>query len=364
MKKEFLTIGLLALVVAACAPAPTASAPAPATALPAAIAPPAQAPVAATAAPAAAPAPQLEKVTIAEAPVPIVANLPFDVARGLGLFKEQGLDVSVNNLGSADLEDTLASGGVDFIVNDPAIAAQAKGQRLYMITAILQRPPSTVLVRADWKDKIKTVADLKGQDIHTAGDPGTTDSKLVQYLLGKGGLESRDISILSGGGLFRVLDSLKIGDSPAALLQDPYTVQLEQDGKWFPLIDLASDADSARYLGSEYQLGLITRAQMIQDRPQTVQKITNAVVQALRFIQTHSPAEITSILPDDVTWVGKDLYSQGIQHSLPAFSKDGIVTEKGMKNWIAVDRAFGSIPPNQQIDVSQLYTNQYVKSVK
>ncbi len=364
MIKRFATIALLALGLAACAPAPAASLPVQATRTPAAIAPPAQAPLAATTAPTAAPAAQLEKVTIAEAPVPYLFDLTFDVARGLDLFKQEGLDVQVDHVGGGALEDELASGGVDFIVKDPAIAAQAEGKNLTMIAGVMQRPPLTVLVRGDLKDKIKTIADLKGEDIQMAGDPGTVESKLMRYLLAKAGLTNRDTAVHPGGSLSLVLDDIKSGRSIAALLGDPYAVQVEQDGKWYPLVDLAGSPDSDKYLGSEYQLGLITSAHMIQDHPQTVQKMTNAVVEALRYIQTHSPAEITAILPDDVSWVGKGLYSQGIQHSLPAFSKDGLITESGIRSWIAVDQNFGSIKPDQQIDVGALYTNQFVANVK
>jgi hypothetical protein len=39
-----------------------------------------------------------------------------------------------------------------------------------------------------------------------------------------------------------------------------------------------------------------------------------------------------------------------VAFELGAFSKDGVVSETGINNWIEVDKAFGSIKPDQQIE--------------
>ena len=53
-----------------------------------------------------------------------------------------------------------------------------------------------------------------------------------------------------------------------------------------------------------------------------------------------------------------------LQHMLPSFSKDGIVNETGVKNATAINQALGIIKPDQQINVSALYTNDFVNNVK
>ncbi len=317
-----------------------------------------------TAAQTVAPAAQLEKVTLGEAPVPVVNYLPFDVARGLDLFKQEGLDVTLSNMGGAEMEDALAAGDVDFVGLYPAIDAQAQGKDLRIVTSLMRIPGSTLVVRSDMKDRIKTVADLRGQTIKMSGSRGTWESKLIEYLVAKAGLSPKDVEILEAGNMFALVSDLEKGNYVAAVTEEPYTTRLIQEGQVYQLVDLATEGDANKYLGGEYLIGLMTSAKMIQKRPQTVQKMTNAIVKALRYIQTHSSAEIVAILPDDVTWQGKVQYAQAIEHYLPAFSKDGMVSEAGIKNWIAVDKAFGSIKPDQQIDVSRLYTNEFVNDVR
>jgi sulfonate transport system substrate-binding protein len=108
----------------------------------------------------------------------------------------------------------------------------------------------------------------------------------------------------------------------------------------------------------------MTMADTIKDRPQTVQKMTYAVVKALRYIASHSAAEIATILPEEVTGKDKGLFVEALQHSLPTFSKDGLVSEAGVKKTIEVNRALGAIKPDQQIDAGTLYTNDFVQDVK
>ncbi len=150
------------------------------------------------------------------------------------------------------------------------------------------------------------------------------------------------------------------------LMDDPYTSHLVKQGKWYPLVDLRTETDTLKFLGGEYPVGLLATADMIQHRPQTVQKVVNAIVLALRYIATHTPEEITAILPKDVILIASDkpAYVDGIQNSLPAFSKDGLMAEAGIKDWIDVEKAFGAIKPDQVIDVPALYTTDFVNQAK
>jgi NitT/TauT family transport system substrate-binding protein len=108
----------------------------------------------------------------------------------------------------------------------------------------------------------------------------------------------------------------------------------------------------------------VTRADVIQNRPATVQKMTNALVKAVRFITTHNAADIAAILPDDVTGPDRSLYIAGLQHTLPSFSPDGLINEAGVMNAIEANKGLGKIKPDAQIDAGTLYTNDFVNAVK
>jgi NitT/TauT family transport system substrate-binding protein len=356
---------LLILLLSACASYTPTSVPAPATAttLPPTIAPTSPPP---TTAPTTAPAAQLEKVKFAGgAPLPgIVGYLPADVANALGLFKEEGLGVTLlSGLSRSEADNALTVGSVDFAVLgiDQPISWQGTSRPQRMVVEFTRLPDLTLVVRSDMKEKIKSVTDLKGQKI--AYPDGL--ALLMPYITAKAGLEPGDAPVDDMGGVVAEVEALQKGTWVAAIELDPYTTQLTKPGTAYALVDLRTEAESTKWLGGEYpNFGLVTSADMIQNHPQTVQKMTNALVKALRYIATHSAADIAAILPNDVTGNDKALYIEALQQNLSSYSKDGIVSEAGVKNAIEVNKALGAIKPNAQINVSALYTNDFVNNVK
>jgi NitT/TauT family transport system substrate-binding protein len=356
---------LLILSLSACASStPTvATAPATATTAPPTIGRTSPPP---TTALTAAPAAQLDKVTFAGgAPLPgIVGYVPADVANALGLFKAEGLDVAtLGGISRSDADDALFVGSVDFAVLgiDQPISWQGKSKEERMVVEFTRFPDLTLVIRSDMREKIKSVADLKGQVI---GYPDGL-ALLMPYITAKAGLGPLDAPVDDMGGVVAEVQALQQGILVAAIELDPYTTQLTKPGTAYALVDLRTEADSTQWLGGEYpNFGLVTRADMIQNHPQTVQKMTNALVKALRYIATHSAADIAAILPNDVTGNDKASYIDALQNDLPSYSKDGIVGEAGVKNAIQVNKALGAIKPDAQINAGALYTNDFVNNVK
>jgi NitT/TauT family transport system substrate-binding protein len=308
----------------------------------------------------------LEKVTVAIGAQAAIVYLPFDVAKALDLYKQEGLDVTLNYMSGGTLAgNALVAGSVDFSGSslDHPIAAQAQGKELRMVASITRLPGLTVVVRSDMKDKIKTVADLKGQKVGVTSI-GSGSHVLTAFLANKAGLKADDVQIVAVGAATAPA-AMEKGDVVAIVTSDPYPAQLLKAGKAYALVDFCTEADTFKYLGGEYQFtGMVTTADMIKNRPQTVQKMVNAIVKAERYVATHSPEEIAKLLPDEVTGKDKELYATGLAHSLPALSKDGIVTETGIKNAIEPNKVFGSIKPDQTVNIPALYTTDFAKNVK
>lgn len=309
------------------------------------------------------PVAELEKVTLAYgAPIPFIAMLPFDLAQALDLYKQEGLDVTVQYMPRLDTDNALFMSRVDFggLGIDQPIAWQGSGKDQRMIMEFTRFPGFVVVVRNDMKEKIKTFADLKGQQIAYAGTPG-----LLPYFVTKAGLKPEDVTFVHAGNVAEIATALPQATWVSALLSDPYATQVLKSGVAYAVMDLTEEADSAKFLNGEYpNFGLVARTETIQNRPQTVQKMTNALVKALRYISTHTASEIVAALPESVTGKDKANFIDALQHSLPMFSKDGMVTEGGVKNAIEINQALAAIKSDKIIDVSALYTNDFVKNVK
>lgn len=316
-----------------------------------------------TIAPTSVPVAELEKVTLAYgAPIPFIAMLPFDLAQALDLYKQEGLEVTVQYLTRVDTDNALSRGTVDFggLGIDQPISWQGSDKEQRMVMEFTRFPGSVLVVRSDMKDKIKTFADLKGQQIAYAGTPG-----LLPYFVTKAGLKPEDVTFVHSGNVAEIAAALPKASWVSALLSDPYATQVLKSGTAFAVMDLTQEVDSEKFLNGEYpNFGLVARTETIQNRPQTVQKMTNALVKALRYIATHNATEITVVLPESVTGKDKAIFIDALQHSLPTFSKDGIVAESGVKNAIEINKALGTIRSDKAINVSALYTNDFVKNSK
>lgn len=362
MKKHLVLMSVIALVAVACGSSPTVPSPAPATSIPATLASTSAPP---TSAPMSTPAAQLDKVTITcKTKALTLLFLPCDVAQALDLFKQEGLDMTSVGIGPADAYNAQAKGELDFSSWGMALPIQSQGQSktVQMVVEFERFPAVTLLIRSALKDKIKTVADLKGETIGSPGGPPTP----LFYIAAKEGLKPKDITILGVElDASQMAGQIQKGVLDAALLPDPYATQLIQSGSAYALVDFTTEMDSTKWLGGECPVyGLVTTTEMIQKRPQTVQHVTNALVKALRFIATHSAADIAAILPDKVTGQDRALYIAALQHMLPSFSKDGLVSAGGVKNFVDIDKALGVIKPDQQINVDALYTNDFANNVK
>src|SRR5207302_28 len=94
--------------------------------------------------------------------------LSWDLAKALGYFEDESLDVILNYASSGnDAATALLSGSVDFTGNsmDQSIKAQIAGKPTKMVVAFSRTPGAAIVVRADLKDTVKSLKDLKGKTV-------------------------------------------------------------------------------------------------------------------------------------------------------------------------------------------------------
>lgn len=303
----------------------------------------------------------LEKVTLEYGEeIPLIMLMPFDVAQALDLYKQEGLDVATFHSCKSCAPSHLKDGAADFagLGIDQSVAEQGGKHELQMVVAFTRFDDLQILVRRDMQDNIKTFADLKGQKITYYGTPS-----LLPYLVAKAGLKPADVQFDNAGRMADMPAAIQRGEWLAVTTTEPYATPLIKSGKAYALVDLGIEADAVKWVGGEYpDYGLVATMETIQNRPQTVQKMANAMVKALNYIATHSASEIAAILPPDVTGNDKALFIDALEHDISMFSKDGIATDDGVKNVVETSKALGRTLPDQQINFGALYTNAFVNA--
>ena len=90
--------------------------------------------------------------------------------------------------------------------------------------------------------------------------------------------------------------------------------------------------------------------------------MTNAIVNTLKWIHSHTPEEIADKMPAEFVGKDKALYVAALKNTLPMYSETGRMDPKGAQ---AVLDVFSQSSPDVKkanIDLSKTYTNKYVEA--
>ena len=158
--------------------------------------------------------------------------LPLTICERLGYFREQGVDVTVNDFrGGAQSLQALVGGSVDVVTGayEHTIRMQAKGQDIRAVIELGRFPGIVLGVREDKAASYKSAADLKGAKIGVTA-PGSSTNFFVMYLMAKAGLKPTDASYIGVGASASAVAAMKKGDIDALSNIDPMMTKLEQDG--------------------------------------------------------------------------------------------------------------------------------------
>src|SRR5262245_4723623 len=111
------------------------------------------------AAPASAQAPEKTKVVLGVGGKPLLYYLPLTIAERKGYFKQQGLDVEINDFGGgAKSLQALVGGSVDVVTGayEHTIRMQAKSQDIRAVLELGRFPAIVLAVRKTLADKVKS----------------------------------------------------------------------------------------------------------------------------------------------------------------------------------------------------------------
>src|SRR5947199_3634357 len=159
--------------------------------------------------------------------------LPLTICERLGYFKEQGLDVTINDFrGGAQSLQALAGGSVDVVTGayEHTIRMQAKGQDVRAVVELGRFPGIVLGIRKDRANAYKSPADLKGMKIGVSA-PGSSTNFFVMYLLAKAGLKPTDASYIGVGIGPSVIAAVIKGEIDAISNLEPMMTKLELESQ-------------------------------------------------------------------------------------------------------------------------------------
>jgi NitT/TauT family transport system substrate-binding protein len=290
--------------------------------------------------------------------------LPLTLAERLGYFKEQGLDVTINDFrGGSDSLKALVGGSVDVVTGayEHTIRMQAKEQDIRAVIELGRFPGMVLAVKKDKAAQVKSFKDLKGFKIGVTA-PGSSTNFFVNALIAKDGLKPEDISIIGVGSGATAVAAIKKGDIDAIVNLDPAITKLMQDGDIVILADSRTEEGNMKLFGGNNPAAVVyIKNDFIQKNPNTVQALVNAFYKTLKWLEKATPEDVAKAVPEEYYLGDKTLYLSAVKASAAMYSRTGVITEKGMKNGYEMLVQFDKELKDAKVDLAKTFDDRFVK---
>jgi NitT/TauT family transport system substrate-binding protein len=150
----------------------------------------------------------------------------------------------------------------------------------------------------------------------------------------------------------------------AGMTTEPTISRMLRTNEARVLVDMRTIEGTRQVLGGTYPAAsLYMQTSWIERNRPVVQKLANALVKTLRYINTHSAAEIADKMPRDFYAGDRDMYVQALADGKAMFTADGLMPQGGPETVLQVLSRFSASVRGHQIDLARTYTTEFVRNV-
>lgn len=289
--------------------------------------------------------------------------LPYQLAQSLGFYKKYGVNMVLSDeqAGGVGAETAMASGQVDFAgawyVH--TINFQLQGKSVVDVAQLSGSPGERIMCATG--THITSPTQWKGQSIGVT-DLGSGTDQLTQYLASRYGLKhGTDYSTVAAGDGSTMIAALKNHKVLCGMTTQPTVAALEKLGVAYPAFDLTTTAGVKKWLGGFVPTaGVLAQTDWVNSHKDTVQKVVDAIVATMHWINTHSAADIANALPPSYvnnSLITKSVYISTLTTDKSQFLPDGVMPSDGPGIILNISKLAGVV--TKPVDLSTTYANSY-----
>jgi NitT/TauT family transport system substrate-binding protein len=292
--------------------------------------------------------------------------LPIYLASALGFFREEGVEVTLQDLAStAKALQALLGGSTDVAAGgfDGALQLSIEGKPIEAIAVLERWPPFAVVVAPQSARSLRTIPDLKGRVVGVSS-PGSSTHRFLNYLLARNGMALSDISAVGVGVNFSMAAAVQHGQVDAAVAGPLGMALLSKESSPAVLADCRTQEGAQATLGTTNlpSSALMVRPEWARRHPEIARRVAGAARRGLAWMQAHSAEDIGNAMPQEYKGQDTAMYLEAVRAIRPVFSSDGLMPADGPGNvqrFLAVSdqRARGAT-----IDLLKTYTNEFMRS--
>src|SRR5947209_4317732 len=305
------------------------------------------------------------KITVAVGGGACLCYLPTVLAKQLGEFDKAGLAVELVDLkGGSDALKAVLGGSADVVSGyfDHCVNLAAKKQELQAFVVYDRYPGLVLVVSPSHNSEIKSIKDLAGKKVGVSA-PGSSTDFFLKFLLKKNGVNPADTAVIGVGLGATAVAAMEQGQIDAAVMLDPAVTVLQGSHPDLKILsDTRTQKDNQAVFGGDYPGGsLYATTAWVASHEKEAQALTNAIVNTLKWIHSHSPEEIMAKMPAEMVGKDKTLYLAALKNTIPMYSETGLMDPKGAAAVLAVFSESSPEVAKANIDVGKTYTNKYVE---
>lgn len=240
---------------------------------------------------------------------------PMYVAIENGYFEEEGIDLElVCGFGADKVMTAVLSGEADigFMGSESSIYTYNEGAKDYVINfaQLTQRAGNFLVAREE-------ISDFKWEDLKNSyvlgGRKGGMPQMVFEYILKEHDIDpENDLTINQNIDFGSTAAAFSEGQGDFTIEFEPHATSLEQADKGFVIASLGEDSGYVPYTA------FCAKGSYIEENPQIIQSFTNALQRGMNYVQTHTPEDIAKIIApqfaetdlETITTIVKRYYEQ------------------------------------------------------
>jgi len=311
--------------------------------------------------------PEKARVTIGLGSPASLVCLPLTIADRLGYFGAEGLAVELHDFGGGmHTVQAVQAGQGDIGAGafEHTISLQGRNQS-YRAFVLLARAPQVALgVSSRTMTGYRSVADLRGRRVGIASI-GSMSAMVASLVLMRNGVLPQEVQFIEFATAAAAVAAVRAGQVDAISHHEPVMSMLEHKA------DVRIIADTRSLRGSLDVFGgptvgpcLFAPSDFLQKHPQTVQALANAVVHALKWLQTAGPSDLIKVVPEAYLLGDRGLYLASFNKVREAIAIDGMIPEEGARTAL---RTLGRLEAGfkaDKIDLGRTFTNEFARRAK
>ncbi len=306
-------------------------------------------------------------------PVDSLSFFPVYVARSLGYFKDEGINLRVlSSAGGGPHIQAVLAGKAQFTASPGTYQLNAlkEGQKLIGVIDLLNRNVIGAVIHKDvagrlgitedtpFEEKIKK---LKGLTLGITR-PGALTDNVARQLVRMAGYEpGKDVRILGVGGASAIVPALENRKIDVMLISTPHPERAigEGFGMWF-----VNNAKGENPRLREFMMtSLMATPEYIEANPELTRKMVRALKRSLAYIHSHSIDDIVkTVEPFFGDRVRPALLRSAVETVKAASVADGFMSEEAVRATVRLLRESGKDIPDYT--VKDVFTDRFLREFK